>query len=1024
MTHKKWPALLAGATLIVLTLVFFWKILLTNLILSGVDVFLYFYPYKAYVTQALHQGRLPLWNPHLFMGVPLLANSQVGLFYPPNWLFLWLDVPKQVAWSIGLHVALAGIFMLIFVRQSLHMTWLASMVAAVLFAFGGYLGAQVEHINQLQVAAWLPLLFLFYDLGLHHQRRWLWLLFLALVIALTLLAGHTQTVFISLFGLGLYGLWQAIHAFTKSQITKQDSLTTHSNFTIFGYSSFIPSTTLRTGIRHSSLIIRSLIRYLWPLAAVSILAVALAAVQLIPTAELSRLSIRSEGLTFQEVVSFSLNPATLHYSLLPPFGLDLTQILGEAFGEWVAYLGISGLILALLGLFLSIWRPVARPFAFVALCGLGLSFGVYLGPLFLFDVFIGIDSNLFHNLARWSHPYFLLYSLVPGFDLFRVPTRWLLLYAFGMSVLAGFGFEALLRPTNLREHLATGWHWLQSHRKWRTVLLTIVIIMSLSLIIWKTPPITTLITWLILTTIALGLIYYATRNSYHATLLTKLVPFILLSLLLAELFWAAQTLNYNEPTTPQAYSSMRNAVTFLSSANPSNNNTPPDRFLSLSGITYDPGDLTDLQNVYGDRLSEKALHNLVVATKEKEVLFFNLPMVYGLHSIDGYDGGLLPLTQFITLQKLFLPSDKLSRDGRLRENLRFVPSNRLLSLLNTRWIITDKQFDAWIDGIFYDLQFPARLAPGQTINTSSLPDFPPTAIGLVSHLEGAADLPANSPVATVTITFADGNQDVISLKAGFDTAEGNYPASGAAHPQADIGVAWPYAEDGVDYIAVHSLPSAQQITNISVEATLPSGSFVLRGLSLIHQPTTTSRSVILSTEGDYRQVHSGDVKIYENRSVLPRAFVVHQTQIVENEAQAIAFMQSTQFDPANMLVRLPNDDEPVGLAFSGQPSPSDAATIVLYTPERVEIETTLDSPGWLLLTDTYYPGWQASIDGQPVDILQANVLFRAIPVSAGNHRVVFEFKPRSLRWGASITGVALLLWLIGVIIAGSSKNSN
>ena len=72
--------------LALLTFIFFWKILLTNLILVVVDTFLYFYPYKAYATQALLSGRLPLWNPHIFMGVPFLANSQVGLLYPPNWL--------------------------------------------------------------------------------------------------------------------------------------------------------------------------------------------------------------------------------------------------------------------------------------------------------------------------------------------------------------------------------------------------------------------------------------------------------------------------------------------------------------------------------------------------------------------------------------------------------------------------------------------------------------------------------------------------------------------------------------------------------------------------------------------------------------------------------------------------------------------------------------------------------------------------------------------------------------------------
>ena len=731
-------------------------------------------------------------------------------------------------------------------------------------------------------------------------------------------------------------------------------------------------------------------------------------------------------MTFQEVVSFSLKPTTLHYSFLPPFGLDLTQILGEAFGEWVAYLGISGLMLALLGLFSALWQPVTRRFVFVALCGLILSFGLFLGPLYLFDVYIGVDSALVHTLSRWTHPYYLLYKFVPGFALFRVPARWLLLYSFGMAALAGFGFEALLQPQTLHSRLIIARNWLNRHKILRLALTTLPGLILLALLILNTPPLATLIAWLILLLLACGAIFYALRPpppTHHASRITLssslLTPHssLLLPLLIVELFWAAQALNYNQPTAPQAYTSMRNAIAFLLAADPPNQAAPPDRFLSLSGITYDPGDLADLQLVYGDRLSEKGLYNLVVATKAKEVLFFNLPLNYHLHSVDGYDGGILPLAQFITLQQLFLPPDELSKDGRLREKLRFVPDNRLLSLLNARWIITDKQFDAWIDGIFYDLQFPARLSANQSISTVDIPAFPPTAIGLVSHLEGGADIPTGATVATVTVTFAGGQQDTLELKAGIDTAEGNYPA-GAAHPQANIGVAWPYAGEGVDYIAVHPLSIPQQIKAITVEAAQSSGLFVLRGLSLIHQPTSTSRSVILSTEGKYRQAHSGDVKVYENLSVLPRAFIVHQTQIVKTDEQAIAVMKDPQFNPAQTIVRLPQGDEHAGLVVSGQPSKQDNAAIISYRPERVEIAAHLNSAGWLMLTDVYYPGWQASVDAQPVDILPVNVLFRAVFVPAGEHRVIFEFKPRSFEWGAYISGISLGVVLVGLIVIG------
>lgn len=996
MTNSKWLLLPTMLLIVVLTLIFFWKILLTNLILSGVDVFLYFYPYKAYTAEALREGRLPLWNPHLFMGAPLLANSQVGVFYPPNWLFIWLDAPKQVAWSIGLHIALAGIFTVIFARQTLQLAWSASLIAAILFAFGGYLGAQVEHINQLQAAAWLPLLFLCYDFSLDRSRRWFWSLLLALLVALVLLAGHAQTAFISMFGLGLYALWRGLF---EAEISWRE----------YRYP---------PNIRHlRGLIVRHLafiLGRLWPLIVASILAIALAAIQLLPTAELSGLSIRSAGLTFREAVSFSLRPTNLHYSLLPPFGLDLTQILGQAFSEWVAYLGISGLALALLGSLTALWRPEPRRFMFVGASGLILSFGIFTGPLYL-----------------------ALYYLVPGFDLFRVPARWLLLYAFAAAILGGYGFDALLKRADFRLQLLTIWHWLRA-RSWRLILLTIPALGLLALIIWKTPPLITLAGWLISTLTITFLLYLILRplnlssstpnsqppnsnlrspiSNYQLSSINYQLPIALL--LLLELFLAAQILNYNHPTAPQAYNSMRNAIAFLLAADPPDQLTPPGRFLSLSGTTYDPGDLADLQTLFGDRLSERALYDLIVTTKQKEVLFFNLPMVYGLHSVDGYDGGILPLTNFITLQELFLPTDDLSIDGRLREKLRFVPDSRLLSLLNTRWIITDKQFDVWIDGIFYDLQFPARLAPGQIINATDLPDFPPTALGLVSHLEGGLNLANDIPIAQVTLTFVDGRQDSFILRAGQDTAEGNYDSlQNVAHRQAEVGVNWPYEAGGVDYISIYPLSPATPIAELMVETLLPEGEFVLRGLSFIHQPTATSRSVILSTEGDYRQVHSGDVKVYENRDVQPRVFVVHQAERVADDKEAIERMKSPEFDPATTIIHITENGETQSIETKGTPATQGNVEIVDHTPERVEITVSLNSPGWVVLTDTYYPGWQATLNGQPVEIERANIMFRSVAVPEGNHTLVFEFKPTSLRTGSIISGLALLIVGVGLVIS-------
>ena len=87
------------------------------------------------------------------MGAPLLANMQAAILYPLHWPVLWLSAPKQVAASIALHVMLAGWGTLAYARHSLRLSWLGALTAAVIFALGGFVGAQTEHVNQLNVIA-------------------------------------------------------------------------------------------------------------------------------------------------------------------------------------------------------------------------------------------------------------------------------------------------------------------------------------------------------------------------------------------------------------------------------------------------------------------------------------------------------------------------------------------------------------------------------------------------------------------------------------------------------------------------------------------------------------------------------------------------------------------------------------------------------------------------------------------------------------------------------------------------------
>jgi hypothetical protein len=186
-----------------LILLFFHKMAFSNLILPRGDTFLYFYPYSAMASAALRDGRIPLWNPHIFMGVPFLANSQAGFFYPLNWpLWLLLPVPYAASATILLHLTIAGWGTMLAGRRLLALEWPAALLSGVAFALGGYLTAQIEHLNQLQGLAWLPWFFvvlapLANSVALPGSVLGRTIVAVAGLFALQLLAGHTQTAFIS-----------------------------------------------------------------------------------------------------------------------------------------------------------------------------------------------------------------------------------------------------------------------------------------------------------------------------------------------------------------------------------------------------------------------------------------------------------------------------------------------------------------------------------------------------------------------------------------------------------------------------------------------------------------------------------------------------------------------------------------------------------------------------------------------------------------------------------------------------------
>jgi hypothetical protein len=917
--------------LLILVVVLLSRLVLGNLVMAGLDVFTYFYPYKAYAAEAIRSGSLPLWNPYLFMGVPFLANIQAAVLYPLNLPFYWLPAPQMVNWSIVLHLFLAGAFTYGFARHAMGLGPVSALVGATTLALGGFLGAQAEHINQLSVLVWLPLLLWLFYLA-YTRRGLLFVLLTAVVVGVQFLGGHTQSSYINLTVLGCYALYLPFGGATFDSAAPQGKTPRRQSL----------------GLSLGSLVVAVL------------LGAALAGVQLLPTLELSGLSIRSTGLPYRQAVSFSLYPNSVLRSLLPAFG-------DSPFSEYVAYVGILPLLLAVL----AVWRKRRSPQA----------------PFLIFLVGLG----LFLAFGAYNPLYYLLYRLLPGFGLFRVPARWLYVYVVGMSLLAGLGLEELRSPSCPAARLQKRW----------ALLGFAVVAVAISLVVLDPPSPLVIAYWAICTCLSALVIWIGISRQRRAVYVG-----LVASLAVGELLLTSGHQPFNDLTAPEAFSSLRTSVAFLLT------DRSVYRMLSFSDGAFDPGDLREIQENLGRQLPEKSVYDYLVATKQKEVLTPNLPLLYRVQSVDGYDGGILPLARYVYWERLLLPEEQVSVDGRLQGRIAEIPSPGVLNMSNVKYVMTDKTYDLWVDGVYYDLGQRAILGGSDPheLALDDLPSFRATALGVVSYLVGAERIPQGSVVAEITVEDDEGQQRSFELRAGQDTAEGEYSAASTVHQAARIVGHWRGNPAGNDYYTLLEWGRAIYPRRIVVKILAEQGQLRLRGLTLLDQRTGTHRVLVVSTEGHYRLVHSGDVKIYENLDVLPRAFAVHQARFLETDAETLATLQDKAFDPSREVLLVGES----GLSQSYGQDCEDEVRLVFYTPEQVRVEADMGCPGYLVLSDTDYPGWLAVVDGRPQEILRANLLFRAVAIPEGRHLVEFRYEPTSLKAGLALSLFATLTIVGGV----------
>lgn len=348
-----------------------------------------FYPWRLHAVKSFQSGYIPLWNPSALCGTPFLANSQSAPFYPLHALLYLPGDPGtavRMGWLAALHLTLAGSFTFLLARH-VGMGAAAAALAGSVYELSGFLVQWLELPSFPAVSCWIPLVVLLVRLSVRKADFGL-AAAAGLAGGVMLLAGHLQVAFYGLMAVGLFWLAEALPAARQGRLLRAIGCGA-----LFG-----------------------------------LIALCLAAPQMLPSIELSRISHRVGAPTEEGYKAYTqlALPAANWLSLLIPdvYGSPLR---GDYWALWrygapnvlefAGYCGLPATALALL----AALRKVARREAMLWF-GLGL---------FAFLLASGTP------LCR------LFYFGVPGFAQSGSPARALVLVCFAAALLAGFGAEEI-----------------------------------------------------------------------------------------------------------------------------------------------------------------------------------------------------------------------------------------------------------------------------------------------------------------------------------------------------------------------------------------------------------------------------------------------------------------------------------------------------------------------------------------------------------------------------------------------------
>ncbi|MFN0086935.1 MAG: hypothetical protein ACKVX9_16205 [Blastocatellia bacterium] len=967
-----------GIALLVIPLVYFYPVLLGEVVLAPGDGWAQNFAVRALAGEMLRAGRLPLWNPYIFGGMPLMASVYGGAFYLPNWVFAIL--PPGLAINVVVittyHLALTGAYLY---GRRIGMARMGALLGGVAFSFGGFMINHLAQTSRIAAAAWLPWVLLAIE-NLSRsgdgRRSWRWAALGSFFIAQQFFAGEPQMmVFTALAAApsALAGFRRCLGGAAK----------------------------LRYGVATAAMVGCGVLFSL---------------IELLPARELLALSERSDpGPLFFD--SYSLPPWQLPALIFPYFfgGALLPPYRAPYWGKEIpvimsGYVGMAAWLLALVAIAACLRRAkggrmevageeVSTTVERDDLRGFTwLWAGIAIGALFLaFGGYLPFELN--HLLYR-----------VPGYSAFRGLYRHQFEFTFAIAMLAGIGWTRLGAESSRRLLL------------WGTLSMS-VLVAAVGLLYrfsgeglagvrpvpagahsLRNPEFLIPVGCFLASLSVLWLMRLSRRRNaiWHPLLAAVLL---------------ADVASYGH------FFHFRIAKFDVS-----------DRLADPPAVKLIKSRETDWSSF---RVMSQPLHAYDYAYDWPEDPNFeainqpNISILRGLQSISGYD-----ILRPVRVGEVTGTAGSALK-GFVQAPASFGLEDRGLDLFNVKYLITGAggatkgPHGFTYDGTYFArTDFGVEFSKGVKLRTGA-GGAAADELAIVSTLANSAHLPDGAPILKLRLTTGDGRVIERELRAGRDASEWAYdrPDVKAAirHRRARIVENKP----GDGFEAHHYLGrlpfDRAEIASIEWIYAREDASVYLIRASL--HDSRTGQSTPLSPFGfpeeRWRRLDRFDqIDVYENLRVLPRAWFVERALRVA-AAEALRTIRTgvqpdgAPFDPS-VTVLVESEAAGAAAAAIGK-GPGAEAAIMRYEAQRIELRTRNSLDGFLVLSEVDYEGWTASIDGRPAALHRVDYALRGLAVPAGEHRIEMLYRPRSLRNGALGALLGLLLLAAGYPLAVYSR---